>query len=254
MAGLHLIEGQSGRQLAREVLPAFLANQRWFGAKDQKIVRRRLANVGRARIRRRTIICSPRSRSSSPGRAAPQRYFLPLATSYDDQALTHGWPLLSFALAQVRRGAKVGALYDAMAGREFPARRVRGDPARRRAAEPGRRHPVLVDFRHGRRQGAGRTSRSSVCRSSRAILRSVIGDQVMLKTYRKLAPGAQPEIEIGRFLVEKAGFSQYPAAARRGRARRRRRRDHRSRRGVRLRTQSGRRLGVHDRVSASYAR
>jgi maltose alpha-D-glucosyltransferase/alpha-amylase len=38
----------------------------------------------------------------------------------------------------------------------------------------------------------------------------VIGNRLVLKTYRKLAPGAQPDIEIGRFLVEKARFANTP--------------------------------------------
>ena len=33
---------------------------------------------------------------------------------------------------------------------------------------------------------------------------------LVLKTYRKLAPGAHPDIEIGRFLVEKARFANTP--------------------------------------------
>ena len=39
---------------------------------------------------------------------------------------------------------------------------------------------------------------------------AVIGNRLVLKTYRKLAPGAQPDIEIGRFLVEKARFANTP--------------------------------------------
>ena len=43
-----LIEGPSGRQLARDVLPAFLANQRWFGAKDLQITATTVAQLGGA--------------------------------------------------------------------------------------------------------------------------------------------------------------------------------------------------------------
>ena len=39
---------------------------------------------------------------------------------------------------------------------------------------------------------------------------AVIGNRLVLKTYRKLAPGAHPDIEIGRFLVEKARFANTP--------------------------------------------
>src|SRR5690606_3322107 len=139
------------------------------------------------------------------GRPERERYFLPLATTYDEQALTHGWPLLSFSLAQVRRGARVGALYDAMAGRDFPLAAL--DPMREgrelastdglvrawaTSAMAGVELPADVEVK----RVSGEQSNSSV----------IVGDLVMLKAYRKLAAGVEPEIEIGQFLVEKAGF------------------------------------------------
>jgi maltose alpha-D-glucosyltransferase/alpha-amylase len=39
---------------------------------------------------------------------------------------------------------------------------------------------------------------------------AMIGNRAVFKAYRKLAPGVQPEIEIGRFLVEEAGFANAP--------------------------------------------
>jgi maltose alpha-D-glucosyltransferase/alpha-amylase len=38
----------------------------------------------------------------------------------------------------------------------------------------------------------------------------MIGNRLVLKAYRKLAPGVQPEVEIGRFLIEEAGFANAP--------------------------------------------
>ena len=38
----------------------------------------------------------------------------------------------------------------------------------------------------------------------------MIGNRAVFKAYRKLAAGVQPEIEIGRFLVEEAGFANTP--------------------------------------------
>jgi maltose alpha-D-glucosyltransferase/alpha-amylase len=39
---------------------------------------------------------------------------------------------------------------------------------------------------------------------------AMIGNRAVFKAYRKLAPGVQPEIEIGRFLTEEAGFANTP--------------------------------------------
>ncbi|MFP4072586.1 MAG: maltose alpha-D-glucosyltransferase [Actinomycetota bacterium] len=39
------------------------------------------------------------------------------------------------------------------------------------------------------------------------------GDEVIMKLFRKVEPGVNPEIEVGRFLTEKQGFSNTPRAA-----------------------------------------
>jgi maltose alpha-D-glucosyltransferase / alpha-amylase len=39
----------------------------------------------------------------------------------------------------------------------------------------------------------------------------MLGEQMVLKLYRRLQPGAHPEVEVGRFLTEVAGFRNTPA-------------------------------------------
>ncbi|MGH6905988.1 MAG: maltose alpha-D-glucosyltransferase, partial [Geminicoccaceae bacterium] len=200
-----LIGGANARQFAREVLPAFLANQRWFGAKDQQITGATVAAWAELAVGGERYLLAE-IEVQLAGLTAPQRYFLPLATSYEDQALTHGWPLLSFSLAQVRRGAKVGALYDAMAGRDFPL--VAFDVIRRGAELPSSDGTL----RFWSTSAADRikvpqdveVKRLAVEQSNSS---AVIGNRLVFKSYRKLAPGVQPEIEIGRFLTEEVGFA-----------------------------------------------
>jgi maltose alpha-D-glucosyltransferase / alpha-amylase len=123
--------------------------------------------------------------------------------------LTHGWPLLSFALAQVRRGAKVGALYDAMAGPDFPLAAF--ETIRAGTELPSPDGPI----RFWKTSAANRVKvpenvevkRLSVEQSNSS---AAIGNRAVLKVFRKSAPGAQPDIEIGRFLIEKARFANTP--------------------------------------------
>ncbi|MGH6915794.1 MAG: alpha-glucosidase C-terminal domain-containing protein, partial [Geminicoccales bacterium] len=114
-----LVEGQSTRDLTRDVLPAFLAKQRWFAAKDVAISKVEIAAWAEFTTGRDSQLLTEVEVQFAGGET-PQRYFMPLGTSFDEQALSHAWPLLSFSLAQVRRGAKVGALYDGMAAEDFP--------------------------------------------------------------------------------------------------------------------------------------
>ena len=204
-----VVEGHGGRELEREVLPAFLVNQRWFGAKDRTITGTRVADWTELGGGRDGHLLAEIEVALAGGEA-PQRYFLPLATSYDDQALSHGWPLLSFALAQVRRGAKVGALYDAMAGAEFPLaalKAIREGTAIATGAGAGIRcwstsalAGVEVPQEVEVKRLATEQSNSS----------AMIGNRAVFKAYRKLQAGIQPEIEIGRFLTETARFANTP--------------------------------------------
>ena len=204
-----VLEGQGGRELEREVLPAFLVKQRWFGAKDRAITGTRVADWAELGGGRDGHLLAEIEVGLAGGEP-PQRYFLPLATSYDDQALSHGWPLLSFALAQVRRGAKVGALYDAMASAEFPLAALKairegtviaaGANASIRCWSTSALAGVEVPQEVEVKRLATEQSNSS----------AMIGNRAVFKAYRKLQAGVQPEIEIGRFLTETARFTNTP--------------------------------------------
>jgi maltose alpha-D-glucosyltransferase/alpha-amylase len=203
-----MFEGQSGREFTREVLPAFLANQRWFGAKDLKITGARVvASAELAHGRDRYLLAE--IEVELEGAAASQRYFLPLAVTFEDQALSHGWPLLSFALAQVRRGAKVGALYDAIAGPNFPLAALE---AIRSGAEIADSGGTIRCWSTSALAGVEVPQEVEVKRLAveQSNSSAMIGNRAVLKAFRKLAAGVQPEIEIGRFLVETAGFANTP--------------------------------------------
>jgi len=203
-----LFEGQNARELARDVLPAFFANQRWFGAKDLTITDARVADWAELTSGPNSYLLTEIEVELGGG-GAPQRYFLPLATTYDDQALTHGWPLLSFALAQVRRGAKVGALYDAMAGPEFPLAAL---DAIRNNQELQGSDGVIRCWSTSAAETLSLPEQVEVKRSAveQSNSTAMIGNRAVFKAYRKLSPGVQPEIEIGRFLIEEAGFANTP--------------------------------------------
>ncbi len=203
-----ILEGQGARELARDVLPVFLANQRWFGAKDLTIASTRVAAWAELPGGKDNYLLAEIEVELAGG-AAPQRYFLPLATSYDDQALSHGWPLLAFALAQVRRGAKVGALYDAMAGQEFPLAAL---DAIRRGVEIAGSGGTIRCWSTSAMAGVEVPQEVEIRRSAveQSNSSAMIGNRAVFKAYRKLLAGVQPEIEIGRFLVETAGFANTP--------------------------------------------
>ena len=174
--------------------------------------------------------------------------------------------LLPATLAELRQFRREGALVDALSQDGFalalaeaierqatsPMRAGDGSGAARSAFARRRCSPIspaperLVVRRLGAEQ-----SNSSV----------LFEEYGVLKLYRRLQPGLHPEIEMGRFLVERAGFANTPpllAHDRDGVARDRGRgsapRHDGARRVVRVCAQSGRRLDPGARLSAALSR
>ena len=218
-----LIEGPSARELARDVLPAFLAKQRWFGAKDlADQPARRSPTWAELAPEPRAATCWPRSRSSSPG---ARRRSATSCRSRTSLRRSGADPRLAAAVVRARPGAPRRQGRRALrrdGGPRLPARRVRGDPCRQRAAEPrmarsasGRPRRCPTD------RACRRTSRSSGCR--RRAEQLLGHDRQPRWSSRPTAswrPACSPSIEIGRFLIEEARLRQHAAAARRDRARR----------------------------------
>ncbi len=203
-----LFDGNNIREFTREVLPEFLGKQRWFAGKDLAIGSTKVVAWAELPAGRESYLLAELEVELGDGNP-PQRYFLPLATSYDDQALSHGWPLLSFSLAQVRRGAKVGALYDAMAGGDFPLAAL--EAIRTNKELPGSEGTIRC-WSTSAAEGLSLPEQVEIKRSAveQSNSTTMIGNRAVFKAYRKLAPGVQPEIEIGRFLVEEAKFPNTP--------------------------------------------
>jgi maltose alpha-D-glucosyltransferase/alpha-amylase len=200
-------------QLESDVIPGFLPRQRWFGAKDQR--------VKTASVQARGGIARPAEDGSALetfmagvveaqlARGGRQRYFLPLATIWSSAETELRQGLMPVTLAELRQFRREGALVDALSQdgfslammdgiwREATLRleggeiRCRKTPLFEQVAAPER----LVVRRAGAEQ-----SNSSV----------IIDDYGMLKIYRRLQSGPHPEIEMSRFLVERAGFANTP--------------------------------------------
>ncbi|MFO7855466.1 MAG: maltose alpha-D-glucosyltransferase [Paracoccaceae bacterium] len=197
------LDAPSGRQFASRTLADYLPLQRWFAAKGERIERvalRRLAELseGRHLLAVAEVVLEG---------GEPQHYFLPLSVAWGEDALSMG-PRLPATLAKLRRANRVGAIVDGAvdedlartlltamkdgATEEAGAGRIefRGAEALRRIAEPG--EPRLL---------SAEQSNASIA----------FGDTLILKLYRRLHEGVQPDIEVARFLTEETDFAASPA-------------------------------------------
>jgi len=201
-----LLAKPAREQLEADALPAFLAKQRWFGAKDAKIARTSLSFSVPLKVAGISYLFSAVDVSLSQG--SEQCYFLPLAVSADSETETPGWPLLPFTIARVRRGRLLGALYDASATESFPLTLV--DAIRQNLeikansdAIVCRPTPRMADLQL---PNPVDVRRLKVEQSNSSIQ---IGDQLIAKLYRRITRGVHPEIEMARFL-SLVGFTNTP--------------------------------------------
>jgi len=192
-----LAEGTARASLEREALPPWLAAQRWFAGKEGGAGRVRVRSLGllEAAGRGTYWLASVRAAESDDARA----YLIPFALTGEEEGLRED--LAPFAMARARRGASLyslvdatglsgfsGALLDAMAqGRDMPA-------------DSGR----LVFQATDRLEAADRAEASARLLGVEQTNTSLrYGEGVILKIYRRLAPGVNPELEMLRFLTRR---------------------------------------------------
>jgi maltose alpha-D-glucosyltransferase / alpha-amylase len=200
-------------QLESDVMTAFLPRQRWFGAKDQR--------VKTASVQARGEITRPAQDGAGPetfmaevveaqlARGGRQRYFLPLATIWSSAETELRQGLIPSTLAELRQFRREGALVDALSQDGFTLAMM--DEIRRDATIPleggeirCRKTPIFDQVSPPERLVVRRTG---VEQSNSSV---IFDDYGMLKIYRRLQPGPHPEIEMSRFLVERAGFANTP--------------------------------------------
>jgi maltose alpha-D-glucosyltransferase/alpha-amylase len=191
-------------QLEERIVLQYIAAQRWFTGKGAPITSVRLLDHAERQ--------DPLPRwfagiYTVESQGVSERYFVPLAIAFEDTEEARWRRLQPAALARVRQQATVGVLADACAddgfaraivdaigaSAELPTQhgRVRFTPT---AAYAGLRGDPAAEL----------TVNPTGAQTSNTTLR--LGDGLFLKIYRKLQPGLNPELEIGRYLTEVAHF------------------------------------------------
>jgi len=203
-----LAEGAQAAVLCQAILPEFLPNQRWFAAKGSRIERVEIVDSAEYVCGRAGFLIACVETVIAGG--ARQRYLLPLAIAWETATDEPFGRLQAATLARARIAGNIGAIHDAMVSAEFarsvligvrdgidlPTHRGGRIAFRRTNAFPGDLaiDDLAVD-RLGREQ------------SNTSIL---VGETVILKALRRIEPGIHPELEIGRFLTDVAGFANSP--------------------------------------------
>ena len=193
------------QQLERQVLPAFLRSQRWFAGKGAVLARTEMAEELEWTTPDGTWLLAI-ARATLDGAPEVQAYSLPLAIAWEDTDYDRVQSLLHCTVARMRQRERVGILYDALWDDEFCRAVVEamGKGVRQRG-----RHGELV-FSRTQTYAAHVTqplpavSHPAFEQSNTLVL---FGQSLVLKGYRRLRRGLNPEIEVGRFLTEASPFA-----------------------------------------------
>jgi len=199
-----------GRARLEAALPAVLAARRWFGGKARTVRAVRLAEAVPLAA---GAVLALLDVDYTEGEA--ESYALPLAFAAGERAREIALRSPQAVVARLD-GEESGLLYDALFEPPF-ARGLFEAIARRRrfrdeegagselAAYPTPAFRALA--------GAGEAGDAAVLQAEQSNTSVVFGDRFILKLYRRLDEGINPDLELGRFLTEKAGFAHTPPVA-----------------------------------------
>jgi maltose alpha-D-glucosyltransferase/alpha-amylase len=199
-----LLTGRERTAFEKTVAPRFVATRRWFGDKEKSVTGIRVIDVATLKDGGREAFLLPRVAVDFEGEET-QEYFVPLAVEdgRDEDAL------MPHAVARVRHGRHTGLMYGAAsspafgiaiaeamkAGADAPS----GDGAIRFRATAQLDPAISLDPADVRRAGTEQSNTSII-----------FGSRMILKIYRRLQRGIHPELEVARFLTEKASFRHTP--------------------------------------------
>jgi len=206
-----ITEGKYRAVLERRVLPGYMQAQRWFGAKSRTLETLSIRDWD-------PVITDPTPAFLMSVRAYYNDgqydiYMVPMAVAVgaEAEAIRQAHP--KAVIARLKGPAGEGVLYDSTVNDEFCLGLL--DLIRRggeRKTANGKLRGVATSALPGLLGGGtpGPIHRGSVEQSNTTVF---FGGRLLMKLFRRLEPGTNPDFEIGRFLTEKAAFARVPKTA-----------------------------------------
>jgi maltose alpha-D-glucosyltransferase/alpha-amylase len=189
----------------RDVLPGYLARTRWYPERSSAAIHPRLTaaipfcDIGDNRPWLAFFEARQRGETA--------RYVLPMQIEWARFDRERYNPR---AFAAVRQGAREGTLLDVASDHIFIALLLRNLRERLTVIENGFR----LEFRPTSKfseKTIRQPERIRAVETEQSNSTALVDSDYVVKIYRKLETGMNPEVEVGRFLTEVAGFSNTPA-------------------------------------------
>ena len=204
------IFANESRATLASVLPAYLQTRRWFGGKARTIQSAQITEVIPVPNQAYIVFLLVTYTEGSP-----ETYVLPLAYQEDGvgSEVLEAHPEQVVAKIQVRATNEVGVLFDAIADADFlafPLEAIASSGSYKGAAGE-----LLATTTDVLTQGQLDFSQleARLLRGEQSNTSVVYGDQFILKLFRKVEEGINPDLEIGRFLTEKKLLEHFAPVA-----------------------------------------
>ena len=187
--------------LERDILPVFLPLQRWFAAKGGRIQRVRVRPGASVKAGGRDYVLAQVDVDVA---GETQIYLMPLGALWGEDHVQPGAPTLPMTLAKLRRTNRLGALIDAAHEASFVHALV---AAMRDNVET---QGFSAHGYDGVEALQGEPRPLGVEQSNVSVAIGEGADGGLLKIYRRLRAGVQPDVEVSRFLTQ-VGYANTPA-------------------------------------------
>ena len=191
-------------QFETDTLPRYIETQRWYAAKGDPIERARIADHVLWQEGKLTWLIALLELEGGVERSS---YFMPLALAWEERDEERVRNLSAAGVCKIRQQANVGVMGDAFADDLFCKSVVAAMGARKEiATAQGRlrfRRTTAFDQLAGRDYGELTVARPRGSSSNTVV---PLGERLMLKGYRRLRAGANPELDMSLYLTEVAHY------------------------------------------------
>jgi maltose alpha-D-glucosyltransferase / alpha-amylase len=198
--------GKSKEKLENEVFPLYITGCRWFGSKARRVHRTKIIEnitVGKSSLETRLIFLKVYYNEG-----LPDVYLMPLSFLPSEGAKKVIEEKPYIIVSRIRCGEGEGILYDGVYSPNFH-KDIFSLIAGRQSikgmkgvlvAQPGRFFKKI-------KGDEPLPEKSNVLKAEQSNTSIIYGNKLFLKLFRRLGEGTNPDLEIGRFLTERAHFS-----------------------------------------------
>jgi maltose alpha-D-glucosyltransferase/alpha-amylase len=203
-----------GRTRLEQALPHYLTTCRWFRGKARPLRSVALVDVVPLPIEPGTAQIA--FVEVQYGEGGAETYVLPLAfaAGADAARMEHAHPATIIAAVHLEDTGADGVLYDALADPGFCSALL--DTIERRRRWKGASAEIVGVPTRAFRPLLGaetRTLEPRLLAREQTNTSVTYGDRLILKLFRRVEEGLNPDVEIGRFLTERAAFAHVPPLA-----------------------------------------